>query len=459
VSTAEPDRTAPPAPRPLRPFEFPPIRQTRLGNGLEVIVAEKRDLPIATLDLVLPCGGTAEPGERAGIAGMTAGLLESGAAGRDAAAIAEEIDGLGVSLEAGSSWDATVVGFTALASRLDGGAAILADLVTRPAFPEGEVERIRETRIAALSQRRADPAGLADELLAHFTFAAGHPFARRLGGLRSTLAATGRGDVATFHDARYRPAGAALCAAGDVSLEEVVSIAERHLGGWAGAPPPVPGTPPTRRFERMALLLADRPGAVQSEVRIGHIGLERSAADYVPTVVMNAILGGLFSSRLNLVLREKLGYTYGVHSAFAPRRAAGSFAVSSALQVEGTADAVARVLAEMRALQEAVVTPAELDDARSYLAGVFPLTLQTTDAIAGRLAALHVHDLEPDHWDRYRDRLMAVDAAAVQAAARDRLHPDRAVVVVVGDADRLRGPLEAELGVEATTIDAEHILR
>jgi zinc protease len=159
------------------------------------------------------------------------------------------------------------------------------------------------------------------------------------------------------------------------------------------------------------------------------------------------------------VLREKLGYTYGVHSAFAPRRAAGSFAVSSALQVEGTADAVARVLAEMRALQEAVVTPAELDDARSYLAGVFPLTLQTTDAIAGRLAALHVHDLEPDHWDRYRDRLMAVDAAAVQAAARDRLHPDRAVVVVVGDADRLRGPLEADLGVEATTIDAEHILR
>jgi zinc protease len=452
------DRSVAPPPGPLRPFHFPEVQRGRLASGVEVIVAEKRDLPVATLDLVLPSGGSADPEALAGAASLTAGLLESGAGERDAAAVAEAVDGLGLSLETGVSWDWTVVGFTSLSSRLDAGAEILADLVLRPRFPEREVERIREERLAALLQRRSDPSALADELVGHFTFAAEHPFSRRLGGLRRTISAIGPGAVSAFHAERYRPLGAALCAAGDVTLDEVVALAERHLGGWEGAPPPFAFPEPARRFDRPTVLLADRPGAVQSEVRVGHIGIERGASDFLATTVMNAILGGLFSSRLNLKLREQLGYTYGVHSSFSPRRRAGGFVVASAVQVEGTGRAVAEILSGLRSMQAEPVSAAELDDARNYLAGVFPLTLQTTDALAGRLASLPVYGLDDDYWERYRDRLLAVTAAEVLEAAGRRLHPDRAVIVVVGDAERTAAELERAAEAELLVVDPREVL-
>jgi zinc protease len=459
VSAPALDRSRPPPPRPLRPFHFPRVRRTSLPNGLEVIVAESRALPVATVDLVLPCGGLAEPDDRGGLAALTAGLLESGGGGRDAAAVAEAVDALGLSLEVGVTWDSTLAGFTALSSRLGEGMEILAALVVHPEFPEREVERIRDERLAALAQRRADPASAADELAAHFTFAPGHPFGRRLGGLRSTLATLTRGDVAGFHAARYRPLGAAVCAAGDVTLEEVAELAERHLGAWEGGPEPGRAPSSAARFDRTTLVLADRPGAVQSELRVGHLGIARTDRDFYPVTVMNSILGGLFSSRLNLNLRERLGYTYGASSSFAARRLPGSFTASAAVQVEGTAHAVAEVLRDMRRMQEEPVPAAELEDALAYLAGVFPLSLETTDALASRLAALAVYGLEDDHWDHHRDRILAVTAAEVQAAARERLFPDRAAVVVVGDAARLRGELEALDAGPVEVVSEAEVLR
>lgn len=437
------DRTRPPAPGPLRPFHFPPVRRGRLPNGLEVIVAEKRDFPLASLDLVVPSGALADSEDRAGTASLTAGLLESGAGGRDAARIAEAVDALGVSLDTGVSWDATLVSFSGLAARVGPGLDIVADLALRPEFPEHEVERIRDERLAALAQRRADPSTAADELLARYTFAEGHPFGRRLGGSRATLATLTRADAADFHAARYRPQGAALCLAGDLSLEEAMELAERHLGGWEGAPETGAAPVPRPRFSGTTIVLADRPGAVQSELRVGHPGIERAAPDFFAVTVMNAILGGLFSSRLNLTLRERLGFTYGVSSSFAARRLPGTFGVGAAVQVEGTARSVAEILAEMRRMQAEPVTDAELADARAYLAGVFPLALQTTDGLATRLSTLALYGFGDDYWDHYRDHLLAVTAADVQAAARARLFPDAAAVVVVGDASRLRAELEA----------------
>lgn len=450
------DRSRPPAPGPLRPFHFPPVRRATLPSGLEVIVAESRAFPVATVDLVLPAGGLAETEERGGVAALTAGLLESGAGGRDAAAVAEAVDALGLSLEAGVTWDSTLVGFTALSSRLAEGMEILAGLAAHPDFPEREVERIREERLAALAQRRGDPSGAADELAAHFTFAAGHPFGRRLGGLRSTLSSLTRADVADFHAARYRPVGAALCAAGDLTLEQVVELAERHLAGWEGAPAPGRAPAPANRFDGTTLLLADRPGAVQAELRVGHRGIARTDPDFYAATVMNAILGGLVSSRLHLNLRERLGYTYGVSSSFAARRLPGPFSVSTAVQVEGTARSVAEILREMRRMQEEPVPATELEDARAYLAGVFPLSLETTDALATRLSALRVYGFPDDYWDHHRERILAVTADEVQAAARERLFPGGAAVVVVGDAARLRGELEAlEVGPVEPVAEAE----
>ena len=440
------DRSRPPAPGPLRPFHFPHVQRRTLDNGLQVLVAENHAFPVATLDLVFPSGGLVEPEERAGLASLTAGLLESGAGERDATQIAEAVDELGLALETGVSWDTSLAGFTALTSRLEAGMRILADLAMRPAFPQHEVERIRDERLAALVQRRGDPSSLADELASLFSFPDAHPFGRRLAGSQATLPTLTREEVAAFHAAHYLPGGAWLCAAGDVTLDGVSALAERFFAGWSGTAP-APREPQTPvRFDETAIILADRPGSVQSEVRVGHVGIPRTADDYFAVTVMNAVLGGLFSSRLNLNLREKLGYTYGVSSAFGMRRLPGTFTVSGAIQVEGTTHSVSEILREMRQMQDERVSDAELADARSYLAGTFPLALQTTDGLAGKVTSLAVYGLPDDYYDTYRDRLMSVNADEVREAARSRLMPGRAAVVVVGDAKQLQGGLE-ELGV------------
>lgn len=453
-----PDRTRPPGPGPLRPFHFPAVHRATLANGLQVLVAENHAFPVATLDVMLPSGALAEPEDRAGTAALVGGLLESGAGGRDAARIAESIDALGLAFESGSSWDTTLAGMTALTSRLEAGLEILADMVRRPAFPEREVERIRDERLALLTQRRADPSSVADELITRYTFPDGHPFGRRLAGPARTLSTLTRADVQAFHDAFFVPQGAWLCAAGDVTVEQVVALAERWFGDWRGAPPParVPEVP--NRFDRTTIVLADRPGSVQSEVRVGHVGIERTADDFFSATVMNSILGGVFASRLNMNLRERLGYTYGASSTFGPRRLPGTFSISSAIQSDKTAHAVSEMLRDMRQMQDELASAQEVADAAGYLAGIFPLQLQTTDGLSGKLSTLAVYGFPDDYYDHYREALLAVTPDDVREAARRRLMPDRAAVVVVGDASELRGPLEAlDIG-PVEVVDADAVL-
>ncbi|HVG45590.1 MAG TPA: pitrilysin family protein [Longimicrobium sp.] len=440
---AAPDRSAVPGRGPLRPFRFPPVHRGALPNGLSVLVAEVRNFPIVTVDVVLDAGGLAEPGDRAGLASLTAGLLESGAAGLTAAEIAEQVDGLGLSLDSGVSWDTAQCGFTCLRSRLEPGFELLAGLVRQPTFPESEVERVRDERVTSIVQRRGTPSSAADEAANRWIHAPETPFARPLTGMLRTLPGVERAQVADFHAARYRPDAATLVASGDVSVDEVVALAERWFGDWRGGAEPVAPAETRPRVERTTIVLLDRPGAVQSEIRVGHVGVARTAPDHFAITVMNAILGGTFSSRLNMNLRERLGYTYGASSTFAMRRQPGPFSMSAAVQTEVTAHAVSETLRELRGMQEAEVTPAELEDARNYLAGVFPLGLQTTDGVAGKLSTIATYGLPDDYYEHYRERLLAVTAADVLQAARERLWPDRAAVVVAGDAETIRPELEA----------------
>lgn len=437
------DRATVPPRGPLRPFHFHAVHRRSLANGLPVLVAEVRNFPIVTIDVVLDAGGIAEPGDGTGLAMLTTGLLESGAGSMSAAEIAERVDGLGLSLDSGVSWDTAQCGFTCLRSRLEPGFELLADLVRHPTFPEGEVERVRDERLATIVQRRGTPSAAADEAANRWIFAPRTPFARPLAGMLRTLQGVEREQVAAFHAARYRPDAATLVAAGDASVDEIVALAERWFGDWqpgaaAVAPPDV-----RPRVEGTTIVIVDRPGAVQSEIRVGHVGIERTAPDYFAVTVMNAILGGTFSSRINLNLRERLGYTYGASTVFATRRQPGPFSMSAAVQTEVTAHAVSETLRELRGMQEAEVTPAELDDARNYLAGVFPLGLQTTDGVAGKLNTIATYGLPDDYYEHYRDGLLSVTAADVLAAARARLWPDRAAVVIAGDAEKIRPGLEA----------------
>lgn len=437
------DRTRPPEPAPLRPFHFPDVHRRTLPNGLELLVCEVRDFPVVTVDVVMPCGGTAEPEERAGVALATAALLESGAGGRDAEELAETVDALGLMLDHGVSWDSTRVGCTALRARREAAFEIVADLARRPAFPQPEVERVRTQRLTSLAQNRDDPTGLALEVSLRSIFPEGSPYGRMLTGCVRTLGALGRGDIAAFHAGRYRPQGAALLAVGDLSTDEAEALAERFFGDWAGAPEPFSPAAAPRREEGLRFVVADRPGSVQSALRVGHVGVARDVPDFFAVTVMNSILGGMFASRLNLNLRERLGYTYGAHSVFSMRRQPGPFSMTTAVQTEVTAHAVSEMLREMREMRDAPPRPEELSDARTYLAGAFPLALETTDGVAGKLQTLFTYDLPRDYYATYRDRVMAVTAEDVQAAARTHLHPEHAVVVVAGDAERVVPALEA----------------
>ncbi|HEX2188223.1 MAG TPA: pitrilysin family protein [Longimicrobiaceae bacterium] len=444
-ATGAPDRSRPPAPGPLRPYHFPPTHRRELSNGLQVLVAEVREFPVVSLGMSLPASGMDEAPERAGVATLTADLLDAGAAGRSALEVAAELEGLGVLEDTGASWDATYVGFTSLRTRVEPASRILADLVRRPDFPQGELDRLRGQRLAAIAQRRADPSLLANEAALRFIFAEGTPYARPLSGTTRSLEALTREDVRQFHALRYLPAGATLLAAGDLSADEAVEIAEACFGDWAGAPEPSPAAEVRAREDAPGVVLVDRPGSVQAEVRVGQVGVARTDPDFFPLLVMNQILGGSFSSRLNLSLRERHGYTYGLHSSFTMRRLPGPFLVSTAVQSEATAASLREIFHEVRAIREAPVTDEELDDVRSYLAGVFPLRLETTVGIASRLSSIAVYGLPDDYFDHYRERILAVTRDDVLRVAREHLDPERMVAVVAGDAAQLRGPLE-ELG-------------
>jgi zinc protease len=437
------DRARPPAPGPLRPFSFPTVERRTLSNGVGVVVAEVHDFPVVTLSAILEAGGMRDDAELIGVASLTAALLQSGAAGRSAAEIALEIESLGVQLDSGAGWDTAHAGLTGLASRLEPATDVLTDLLREPSFPQDEVERLRAETLAGILQRRADPRSLASEVASRFIFAPETRTSRPLGGTPSTVTRLTRQDIASFHAQHFTPAAMNLVLVGDVRTDAAVEMLESRFGEWAGGGPP-PLAPEVRpRAEDAQVVVVHRPEAVQSEIRIGHLGIARSIEDYFAVVVLNAILGGMFSSRLNLNLRERHGYTYGAHSSFTVRRQPGAFLVSTAVQTEVTAAAVNEILRELRGIREAPVSEDELRDARNYFAGVFPLRLQTTEGIAARLIELLVYDLPNDYYDSYSERVLAVSAQDVHSAALRYLHPDRLAVVVVGDATAIRDPLEA----------------
>ncbi len=436
------DRSLAPAPGPLRPFRFPPIERFELSNGIPVFFTPTSGFPIATFSVVLPSGAIREDASRAGLATLTGNLLESGTDRLSAPAIAEELETLGVRLGVGASWEVTSVEFTALSARVGDAAGIAAHLMTSATFPEVEVERLRSEQLAGILQRQADPRGLANEMASRYIFAPESAFGRPVSGTTGTVSGLTRADVVEYHQSTYTPHGAAVIVAGNLSSDSVQAAAESAFGQWQGPPPPDRSALVKARSSTVQVVIIDRPGAVQSEVRVGHLGVERNTPDFFAVLVMNTVLGGSFSSRLNMNLREKHGFTYGVSSTFVMRRQPGPFLVSTAVQTEVTGAAVREISGELESIRQERVAAADLADARNYLAGTFPLRLQTTGGVASRLAELFIYDLPRSYLDEFAERVLAVTDQEVLEAARKRILPERLMVLVVGDAKSVRPQLD-----------------
>lgn len=452
-----------PAPRPMptasRSYRFPQFERERLDNGMQLVVAPVTKLPIATVIVIVEAGASAEPTGKEGVAALTARLLPEGAGGLDGAVLAERFECLGASVESHADWDVAAVSLTALTAQLPAALALVRDLLRAPAFPEREVARLKEERLAELLQQRAEPRGLADEQFARALYAPDVRYAAPPDGDAESVRALTRDDVRAFYAARYRPAATTLVIAGDVTVTEARTLADTLFGDWVGElAVPVTTAVDTAQRGRLTRIVS-KLDAPQSEVRVGHVGLPRSAPDYFDAMVMNAVLGGLFSSRINLNLREAHGYTYGAFSAFEWRRGSGPFVVSTAVKSDVTGAAVREILGEIERIRRDEIDEEELTLATSYLDGVFPIRYETTAAIAAALANLVVHSLPDDYYDRYRDRVRAVTTHGVLRAAQAHLHPDRMRIVVVGDPSVIATPLGEAAGMTPDVVLPERLER
>jgi zinc protease len=445
-----------PAAGPPRPYVFPSVERLRLDNGLTVVVCHLPGRPLVEASLVVPGGAADEPKERAGAAILMARALTEGTAGYSAIELVEATERLGASLHAESGWDATSVSADAPADRLPATLDLMAEVLAAPTFPAGEVDRLRDERLNDLLQARADPRRRVEEAFVETLYAPSSPYHRPGAGTRETVE---RLDVAALraeHARRFDPERMTLIVGGDLTGLDVPALAAERFGGWRAASQPRPAgvidATPAPGGRRIRII--HRPGAVQTEIRIGHVGLPRRIGDYHAVAVMSAVLGGLFNSRLNRKLREEKGYTYGAGAGFDFRRAAGPFGARAAVNTDVTVPAIADLLAELEGIRAAPVSGAELDDARNYLVGVFPLRFETPGAVVGALAGLVVHGLPDDELARYRPAIEVVTAGDVLAAARAHVRPDDMAIVLVGDADAFLVDLEAA-GLGPVTVERE----
>jgi predicted Zn-dependent peptidase len=435
-----------PVPGTPRPFTFPTAVRGRLPGGLALLTVHLPGRPLVSASLYLPNGAVDEPPGEGGATVLAARALTEGTLRHDAVALTEAAERLGASLRAEAGWDATVVGVDVPAERLGLALELLAELAREPAFPEREVERLRDQRLNDILQARVDPARRAEEAFVETIYAAGTPYARVAGGRRETVETLDSGILRAAYLRRGDAERAALIVAGDLAGLDVPALVEPLFGdltAGAASAEAAPAPPVVEDgLDRTRVRMVHRPGAVQSELRVGHLGLPRRIPDYHAVTVMAMILGGLFNSRLNMKLREEKGYTYGAGAGFDFRRFAGPFSARAAVNTDATVPALVDLLAELRRIREEAPSEAEMRAARDFLVGVFPLRFETPGPIVGSLGGLVTFGLPPDELDRYRPAIDAVTATDVLEAARRHLHIERLAIVVVGDADAVGADLE-----------------
>ena len=442
-----------PTPRQPRDYHFPRFERHVLSNGLTLLSAHLPGRPLLNAQLVFRGGATVEPADRSGVTVLAARALTEGTDERDAIELVEASERLGADLDAEAGWDSLVAGVSVPRSRFAPALELLAEVVLSPSFPEAEVLRLRDERLNDLMQARAEPRRRIERVFPETIYASSAPYARPLGGTELTVPAIDREAVQAAYWRLADPASAVFVVAGDLQGIAVVDLLEERFGGGMDAAHLDRDVSVESHPEGRRVVVVDRPGSPQSEIRMGHLGVARSIPDFHALSVLNTILGGQFGSRLNQLLREDRGYTYGVHTSFDMRRSTGPFVVRMAVQTEVTVPAITETLAELRRIGEGPVEQHELDEARDYLVGVFPLRFEAAPQVAAAISGLAIHELADDELDRYRPAIAAISADDVLAAARSHVRPDEASVVVVGDAaqwvDALRDAGIAEVTVLA----------
>jgi predicted Zn-dependent peptidase len=428
-----PDRSKVPALSAAPQLKLPAIQKRTLSNGVPVWVVEAHEVPLVQVTLLLKAGSSNDPAGKYGLASLTAAMLDEGAGTRSALDLADEIDFLGADLGTSSSFDASAVRLGVPVSRLGAALPVMADVALRPTFPQAELDRLRTERLTDLLQARDDAASVAPMAFARLLYGPSHRYGTSAVGTAASLKSITVSDLKASHAGAFQPGNATLIAVGDITADAVVPLLEQHFGSWRGATPSsrpaVPGAPqPAQR----QITIVDMPGAEQSQVRIGWVGVPRSSPDYFTLQVLNTILGGSFTSRLNQNLREQHGYSYGASSRFDMRLSAGPFFAGAGVQTDKTAEALREFFNELTAIGKPV-SAEELTKAKNYIAFGFPSNFEAISDFSAQLEQLIVYGLADSYYDDYVKNIQAVTVEGVQKAAASYIQPQRFLVVVVGD--------------------------
>ena len=439
------DRSKPPKAGPLPKVSFPSFEETLLPNGLDLWTVQNNDQPIVSLSLYIRGGSAFDPRHQEGLVATVADLLTKGTANRSATQIADEIDFIGGSLSAMAGWDTITLNVSVLSKYLDLAVNLMADIAQSATFPEEELERVRLMRLAGIRQAKADPGYLADMVFSRLVFRS-HPYGHEQIGTERSISAMKRDEITAYAKEFLTPANSFLTAAGDFQPDRLRTLLEKEMSSWSGAPREIRATFSNADLTaRTEIGLIHREGAVQSALRVGHVGIPRNTPDFIALSAMNTLLGGYFNSRINLNLREKHGYTYGARSFFDTRMAAGPFAVSTEVRTEVTVRATEEIVSEISRIAAEPVTEEELRMVKDYMVGNFPLQIETPQQVAGRVATIALYGLERNYWDTYREKLSALSAVDLYGVARRYLHPRELVIAASGNVQAIEQGM-AEFG-------------
>jgi zinc protease len=418
----------------LRPLKLPPHERRRLGNGLQLHLVPRGPLPLVAVRLVMRGGSVWDPPGRAGVADFASRLFRRGAGGRSADDISEAVDFVGAALGGYANEENVVLSLSAPSKHLEAMLELMGLVLQQPDFPPDEIESARRRTLAQLQNELDDPGTLAERAWARAMWGT-HPYGHETLGQRRSIEALTRDDLLEFHRTRLSPRLAHLYVVGDIDVDRVTTVAERVFGTWTGGPEFAPMVPDwAGPNDAGHVIIVDKPEQTQVQVRIGAAGVRRGHVDHFPLIVMNAVLGGGFTSRLITEIRVKRGLSYGASSSFDMMSGAGTFLVSSFTKTKSVGTLLDVALGEVKKMRTKGPTPVEVDTMKRYISGLYPARLETNEAVAGAIADVQHYGL-PDDWiSGYRDRVNAVTAKDAGAAAAKHLFTDQRVIVLVGDA-------------------------
>jgi len=425
-----------------------------------VWVVEHHEVPLAQINLIVRSGSAADPIGKYGVGSLTAAMLDEGAGTRSSLQLADDLEFLAANLSTTSSFDYSAVRMSVPVSKLSDALPLMADVALRPTFPANELDRLRKERLTALLQARDNPAQLIQLAFPRIVFGETHRYGTSANGLPPAIEAFTVADLQAFYRAHYRPDNSTLVVVGDVTAASIMPMLEKSFGGWKfdGIAPLVAAVPMAPQLKSRQIYIVDKPDAPQSQIRIGWVGVARSTPDYAALEVLNTILGGAFTSRLNQNLREQHGYTYGASSAFDMRQSAGPFLAAAGVQTDKTGPALQEFFNELNGIVKPIADT-ELQKSKNYVALGFPGEFETTGDLARKLEELVVYNLPETTYSDFVTAVNKVTAADLQRLAAKYIQPDKMAVVVVGDRKQIEAAIRALNLGPVTIVSVDDLFR